>query len=301
MQNKIFIQIASYRDPELIPTVLDLFENAKNPDNLDVVVAWQHDSNESIFPIKNLIKTAIDIPFTESRGVCWARRKLQDLYKNQTYTLQLDSHHRFVKNWDDILIDCYLNVKTKNNKPIISTYLPNYDVITNELSNELWKINPYKFLEDGTLIFCPVKIENVPSNAHPILSRFLSAHFLFTSGEFCKVVKYDPEYYFFGEEISMSAKAFTHGYDIYCPTKHIAYHNYNRKYRYTHWEDNPDKWKELDAIANKKYKLLFLPDVLPDEKSSKNKIINTNGIGKIRSIEEYIKFSKLDFKNRQIL
>ena len=29
----IFVQIASYRDPELIPTIMDMFETANNPEN----------------------------------------------------------------------------------------------------------------------------------------------------------------------------------------------------------------------------------------------------------------------------
>ena len=39
---KIFVSIASYRDPELLPTLESLFANAKYPDNLTVCIAWQH-------------------------------------------------------------------------------------------------------------------------------------------------------------------------------------------------------------------------------------------------------------------
>ena len=33
-----------------------------------------------------------------------ARNLIQQEYNNEKYTLQLDSHHRFVKNWDTKLI-----------------------------------------------------------------------------------------------------------------------------------------------------------------------------------------------------
>ena len=33
-KNKIFIQIASYRDPQLVPTIKSILENAKKPENL---------------------------------------------------------------------------------------------------------------------------------------------------------------------------------------------------------------------------------------------------------------------------
>jgi hypothetical protein len=38
----IFIQIASYRDPELRPTLKDLFDKADEPDTLHVCICWQH-------------------------------------------------------------------------------------------------------------------------------------------------------------------------------------------------------------------------------------------------------------------
>ncbi len=76
--DKIFVQIASYRDPELIPTVLNLVEKAKYPESLRIIVAWQHDDNESLEPIKHLVEY-IDIPYVESKGVCWARNLIQQI------------------------------------------------------------------------------------------------------------------------------------------------------------------------------------------------------------------------------
>ena len=38
---KIFVQIASYRDPQLIPTIKDMLEKAKNPKNLILSIARQ--------------------------------------------------------------------------------------------------------------------------------------------------------------------------------------------------------------------------------------------------------------------
>ena len=38
---KIFIQIASYRDPQLVPTIKDMLANAKRPKNLVLSSARQ--------------------------------------------------------------------------------------------------------------------------------------------------------------------------------------------------------------------------------------------------------------------
>ena len=45
-KNSIFIQIASYRDPELVPTLDSLFDNAKFPNDLMVCIAWQHSTED---------------------------------------------------------------------------------------------------------------------------------------------------------------------------------------------------------------------------------------------------------------
>ena len=43
LNDKIFCQIAAYRDPQLIPTLRSLIDNASNPDNLVFCIAWQRD------------------------------------------------------------------------------------------------------------------------------------------------------------------------------------------------------------------------------------------------------------------
>ena len=48
MNKTIFVQMASYKDPELIPTITDLVENADNPQNIHIAIAWQHDESETI-------------------------------------------------------------------------------------------------------------------------------------------------------------------------------------------------------------------------------------------------------------
>ena len=107
-KDTIFVQIASYRDPELLPTLDDLFDKASKPDNLKVCIAWQHnkeDKWDNLDKYKNDDRVIIDdIDYKESLGVCWARNRVQQHYNGEKYTLQLDSHHRFAKGWDKTLI-----------------------------------------------------------------------------------------------------------------------------------------------------------------------------------------------------
>jgi len=105
----IFVQIASYRDPELINTLDDILDKAMNPDRLKICVAWQHseeDEWDNIDKYKDDSRFIfLDIPYKESEGACWARNKIQQNYNGEDYTLQLDSHHRFVQGWDVMYTD----------------------------------------------------------------------------------------------------------------------------------------------------------------------------------------------------
>ena len=54
----IFVQIAAYRDPQLLPTLKDMFANADNPENIRVGIAWQHkpeDEWDNLNEYKNFI------------------------------------------------------------------------------------------------------------------------------------------------------------------------------------------------------------------------------------------------------
>ena len=43
---RIFIQIAAYRDPELVPTLKDCIDKAKYPDRLRFGICWQHEPSD---------------------------------------------------------------------------------------------------------------------------------------------------------------------------------------------------------------------------------------------------------------
>ena len=81
---KIFIQIASYRDPQLLSTIKDCLAKAKNPKKLVFSIAWQHsleDTWDNLDEYKDDKRFKIvDINYLESKGACWARNSLQQNY-----------------------------------------------------------------------------------------------------------------------------------------------------------------------------------------------------------------------------
>ena len=74
-KNTIFINIASYRDPELGLTVEDCYKKSKNPENLFFSIVSDANDNEhpdlSFIPINQISYIKRDI--SKSSGVCSAR------------------------------------------------------------------------------------------------------------------------------------------------------------------------------------------------------------------------------------
>lgn len=283
--NSIFIQIASYRDPQLYFTIKDAFENAEYPSNLIFGICWQKDEDETIYEYENheQVKLII-VPYKKSKGACWARNTLQQLYINEKYTLQLDSHHRFVHNWDTKLINMYEDLKnTGIEKPLITTYLPSYnpDKDPQERCMCPWEIVFKEKTQDKQVLFIPSYIQNYHKLTTPISAKFYSAHFAFTTGEFVKEVPHDPELYFTGEEMSITVRAYTYGYDLFHPHILIAWHEYTRNYRTKHWDDDKEWWKK--DIHSKKHYLSIYNNY------------GKYGIGTKRTIEDYISFSGIQF------
>lgn len=300
----IFISIASYRDPELVPTIRDCINKAKYPKNLRFGLCWQRSEDESLeeFTDVSYIKY-LDIDWKLSKGACWARHNIQkNLYAHETYYLQLDSHHRFLENWDEELLNLLGRAKQHSTKPIIGTYGTTYWSFKNEeLKNEPYRINSFEtFTNDGDIIFKPVFIDNHKDlKVDLIPARFLSGHFIFTDGIFTQECMYDPMYYFRGEEIVLSARAFTKGYDFYHPTKTIIWHEYIRKSQHKHWLDHKkDNGFEIEgearsALSKKRQRQLFGMDVSTTD-------FTKYGLGTIRSLHDYEKYCGLDFKNKRV-
>ena len=302
-KGKIMVTIASYRDPELVPTIKDLISKANNPDNLRICIAWQHspeDKWDNLDEFKSDSRFHIlDIKANSSHGVCWARSLFNELYKGEEYTLQLDSHHRFVEGWDTILIDMYQSLKKESDRPLLTSYLASYDP-KNEDDKEA-KAFSMKFdtwAPEGTVLFRSDTMERILGLNKPLKARFLSGHFIFTDGEFVRNVPYDPQLYFHGEEITMAVRAFTHGYDLYHPHIPVAFHEYIREGRVKHCDDH-EKWHELNGHALDRMKKILGIDNIQCSPCMK-KSLGDYYIGNERSIREYEEYAGIVFKNRSV-
>lgn len=294
--SKIFIQIASYRDPELGPTIESIIKNADRPENLTFGICWQH-SPEDEFEIENQKSfrpgfRIIDVPHHEALGVCWARSAIEDLYDGEEYTMQIDSHMRFCRHWDTLLKHLYQDTKEDWNceKPLLTSYPPGYEpgndsylddqiplmIVFNELNSE------------GCYSVRPEVIPDYHKLRMPIRARFYAAGFAFTTGLFCKEVPHDPELYFMGEEMNIGARSFTHGYDLFHPHFAVCWHYYTREGDKRQWDDDPE-WGQMDIKSKRR-----LNDLL-GYKMEKPIEIPKYGFGNVRPFEDYCNYVGVDF------
>lgn len=297
---KIFVQIASYRDPQLIPTIENLLENAKKPKNIVIGVARQFHPEDGFDDLSKYKKDKrfriLNIPYTESKGVCWARHQVQQLYGGEEYTLQIDSHMRFEKNWDDEMIKMIKQLQKKGyKKPLLTGYVSSFDPENDPEGRvkEPWRMSFDRFTPEGVVFFLPETIPGWQEMKEPVPARFYSAHYCFTLGEFSKEVQHDPEFYFHGEEISITVRSYTHGYDLFHPHKVLIWHEYTRKGRTKQWDDDKE-WYLKNISCHKKNRQLLGVD---GEKFDGDYL---EWFGSERTIKDYEKYAGLLFETRGI-
>lgn len=294
--NRIFIQIASYRDPELLPTLRDCVANAADPSRLTFGLCWQHDETETLAEFADDPRfRVIDVDWRESKGACWARHALQGLYEGEEFTLALDSHHRFEPGWDDKLIAHLAMAPSPN--PVLTSYLPSYvpgEATRGSRAPSVLVADPATM--QRVLLCRPVVRNDLPAPTRPFPARFFSAHFTFSRGHFLQHCRHDPGLYFHGEEISLAVRAFTHGYDLFHTHDPVIYHYYLRDHRPKHWTDHRFKagkdfgWNLRDEVSIRRVRRLLGTDAggSPDD-------LGLFGLGRARGLQDYQAYAGVDF------
>ncbi|WP_123025720.1 GlcNAc-transferase family protein [Mycolicibacterium stellerae] len=276
---RIFVQIPAYRDAELPATLRHLYRKAKRPDLLRTCVVWQHERDE-LLPrdLRELPGVEIiDIPAEQSKGCNWARAIAQRHWNGEPFTLLLDSHHRFVRNWDELLLAMYRNLSDDGvTRPLLTGYLPAYkpDSEPGGRGKRPYMMAPLSRDEGVLTRLTSYPIPFWTTLSEPLPAEFLSLHFVFTAGEFNKDVVFDPRIYFFGDELVTGLRAFTHGYDMFHPHRIIGWHCYDRGRRVPHWDDHAD-WQ-----TQHKRSLALMRDLYTGQPTP-------IGLGDVRTVRDY--------------
>ncbi|MGQ8775459.1 GlcNAc-transferase family protein [Serratia sp. NA_112.1] len=282
----IFISIASYRDPELQSTLQDMLQHAAHPENLHIAICWQDNEERDVFeqtglePIgKRFVAgnevfayryhqariDVISIHYYASQGACWARNLAETLFDNESYFLQIDSHCRFIPNWDEEMIAMLRQLQATSPLPIISSYPPAYTPGDNEEASKISSVTRLLFRAYEDRI--PMLGSTIFEATKPLRGSYLAGGFTFSTGSYVKAVPNDPQIFFAGEEIAMAVRAFTHGYDIYHPHKPLLWHYYQRAEHNKIWGDHTNQakddgmvekaWWEWDNASKKRVRTLL--------------------------------------------
>jgi hypothetical protein len=296
---RIFVQIASYRDPELPWTIHDLFEKAEHPECVFVGVCLQvvPEVDQACEPMATRPEQVrcVRYPALESQGTCWARSVAQKLWEGEEFTLQIDSHTRFVPGWDSKLLATLAACPSE--KAVLSSYPAPYYPPDLREEGCFYLLVPTEFDEWGILELGSIKVPLGRAPSEPVLGALCGGCFLFGPAQILSDVPSDPNVYFVGEEISLAVRHWTHGWDIYHPNTNLLYHCWYRDYRRTHWDD-VESWIDLDRRSRGRVNRQLALEPCDDRAAVIG--LDPYGLGSVRSLREYQEFSGIDFARRQL-
>ena len=301
-QDTIFVQIASYRDPELQHTLQDLFKKAKRPENIFVGICHQYDNRDGIdqhlfeIPFPNPNQLRIDeVYYKDAQGCCWARNRVQKLWRGEKWTLMIDSHMRFAEGWDEICVTSIKDLIDKNYNPVFTSYVCSYDA--DGRSEDYIASTRIEFDDFQTPVNNGGFRLNQTENYE--VGGFASAHFCFGPAKIIEEVKYDPQLYFIGEEITLATRLWTSGYNIFVPNKVIAYHLYRDKVKPNRVISTSDDeaWVKRDKKSRTRVKHLLRIMNCRDEQMLDD--LENYSLGKERALRDYERFAGVDFRKRK--
>ena len=114
--------------------------------------------------------------------------------------------------------------------------------------------------------------------------------FIFSWGKWVQEIEQDPEHYYTGEEFALALRSYTSGYDIYLPTKILAWHRIHPETPAKHINTFKNH-HEKHTVAVNRLKMLV----------EQNGDLGKYNLGDKRSLQDYEKFANINFKDREVL
>lgn len=300
---RILVQIAAYRERDLVPTLENLFAQAADPGRLQVALCWQRSEEESLQQFaEDQRMRVVDVPWQQSRGLGWARRITQHLYEGEEFVMQIDAHERFVNGWDAQL--CEMLAELDSPKPVLTVY-PEPFTPGQPLSEsgQLRKLIPTSFHEHGDARIGAVKFgHHEEEAAAPLRGRLMAGGFFFTLGQHCLEVPQDPLIYF-SDEVVTSVRSWTHGYDIFHPHRHLAWHHYARPECSRHWNDHSVEAQESGEVEEQAGCRQQASHARQQQLFGLRRLglrLGEYGLGRVRSLADYELFAGMKFSHRCI-
>ena len=296
----IFVQIASFQDYELPRTIRDCILKS-SPDNEIFFGVHSCEMPNLEIIIDNFKNLKIEKSIApKNLGVGLARYIANEFYDGQDYYLQIDSHTRFIQDWDKHLIESYLLYKQEGLNPAITSYPGIY----------FYENNHTKFIENPTPTYISFKnTENdqkqfkidkiLPQQSEinkdgNIFTKSVSGGCIFGSGNIASI-KPNKKMYNWGEETLTAIRLFTNGFDLLIPQKDTLYHLY-----YNHTDDIPNQ-----RILPKPQFNIEVENIIKESNNElfriiSNNIIGDQELGTVRTLAQYEYYARVNFYSGKI-
>jgi hypothetical protein len=248
-------------DTELIKTIKSAKDNATNPEDIHIGIAFIGNKKfseqvlQEALPYTNIVSQFYDLK--ENLGVGRGRSLATAMYAGQDYFLQVDAHTFFLQDWDTFLVERFTLAckETGNKKTVLSGFPGRYGYVDDDGNNVFWvddragypiylkgqpyltqdncaslKINKFKSYKSLIPHWNPVTDEKVlttmysENNLIPLIK--ISAAFMFGNKHFGFYTGLDPTSEFWEEEIIQSINLVGKGFSLvfsgpYCPATHM--------------------------------------------------------------------------------
>jgi hypothetical protein len=271
----IFITIPSYEDSDLLPTIQDAIAKAANPESLYFAIALQYKK----IPLPDLSEyydnpnfSFISYDVDTRPGVNQVRHNLLKFYNGQDYYMMIDSHTRFMQDWDRVIIDDYKNLQSKeHNKIAFSRHMdamPGEMCICNtEEYNRVgfchghdriprWQLGhagngDIDILTLHSII--DVVIDESLTNQDFAKTHYVSCSFLFVDAVYIDEVGILDNLSYLGEEPSQGIRAFYAGWDVYAPMKTAYIQHNSSRYDMELYGKESGTFQKMYATSNDYY------------------------------------------------
>lgn len=285
--------------------------------DINGVLQFCSDSNYRTYCLNGQIRL-LSVHESEALGPAAARYLASKLWGGETYYIQVDSHLEFTKEWDERYIN-ELQITTNYPKSVLSMYPPGFGHVAGETPGT--RLCSCEFsrsdVEDHI-----IRINNGASYAankvyeKPTQIPFIAAGFFMARAEFLQDVPFDPylPWCFMGEEIALSMRAWTSGWNIYAPRKNWIAHQYRpgRMGLPKFWETVGRVFHRGIGFSNRlqaqvvrriKY-IVGYPEITVESLQNEDisdvlKDAEYYGLGAIRSRDDYLQLTQINFYTKQ--
>lgn len=295
--DKIFINIAAYRDPTITYTIKEALEKAKNPERLIFGIGLQYYDYEmpdlSFIP-ENQLKI-LNYEVDNRPGLVKIRSEISNMFTNEDYFLMIDSHSEFSNEWDKTIVDEYLELKNilKQENFVFSGL---------RMGKTLCADFRYAFFHDYPTSIWYETVGLKQWNKNKNVNGATCSSF-FAPAKFLKNVGFDQHSHFLLEEPYLAWRIHMSGWNVYVPEKTIIRQSFARRSKYIEyaWSNDyeSDRFESKDSESDKVSMFISMLTNLPGKYSIANSNIDpltffNNALDFNRAVEVKHKIFKIN-------